>query len=558
MYRSLPLAALATLTLAETVRYDFDIGWYYLAAPDGYARPVQGINGQWPIPIIEANANDTIVVKITNSLGNETTSLHFHAQYQQGTAASDGTIGVTQCPVYPGQSYTYKFTAWPPGTHWYHSHADGAYPDGLRGKMIVHDPEWEASLNIDQQIPLSMSDWYHEQMPFLVNRYMSISNTGGDIPPPQAFLFNDTNSPPRFDFEPKKRYLLRIVNMAALTCGLFHIQGHNLSVVAVDGVPVQPKKASTISICAGQRYDVVVVGQLLPLTSVQYVAKMATDMLTTRPPPDQNITVIGGVSYIRNGVRIPINPAFTRLLGANWTATGVLDDATLKPLDNQPLLRDVTKRINWRTNQSYYEGIGTRISLGAQPYIKQKVPSLLTALSTGKNALDPLTYGVGVVPEITRFNDIVEIYMENPQPWPHPMHLHGHNFQVAGRGFGCWDGNEDLLYPNPVKRDTVVIPPYGYLVLRYQAQNPGAWYFHCHIDFHVVGGMAAVIIEAPDILQLQQQTSAQNIATCKSSDSCAIGNCACGKGPLTAQESAEQCNTIYNKEGANFGALILQ
>src|SRR5262245_19054836 len=106
--------------------------------------------------------------------------------YQYQTAIWDGPVGVTQCPINPGQSFTYTFKAYPAGTHWYHSHdvstlyacptmnhpfcdgvntwgltqvgvfsapmltvtQKGQYPDGLRGKMIIHDPEWEKGLNV--------------------------------------------------------------------------------------------------------------------------------------------------------------------------------------------------------------------------------------------------------------------------------------------------------------------------------------------------------------------------------------------------------------------------
>jgi iron transport multicopper oxidase len=54
--------------------------------------------------------------------------------------------------------------------------------------MIIHDPEWEATLNVTQQIPVSMSDWYHEQMPTLLDYYMGVDNINGDIPPPNSFL----------------------------------------------------------------------------------------------------------------------------------------------------------------------------------------------------------------------------------------------------------------------------------------------------------------------------------------------------------------------------------
>lgn len=111
-------------------------------------------------------------------------------------------------------------------------------------------------------------------------------------------------------------------------------------------------------------------------------------------------------------------------LNFNWTARGILDDATLHALDNEPLFKNVNKRINFRTNQVYYEGIGTRIYMASQPWIEPRVPSLHSALTTGRLALRNTTYGPGVNPYILRHNDVVEIYMENPQIWPHPMHLH--------------------------------------------------------------------------------------------------------------------------------------
>lgn len=67
---------------AATVTYDFDIGWT-TANPDGaLERPVIGINGQWPVPRIAANVGDQIVVNLHNSLGNQSTSLHFHGLFQ--------------------------------------------------------------------------------------------------------------------------------------------------------------------------------------------------------------------------------------------------------------------------------------------------------------------------------------------------------------------------------------------------------------------------------------------------------------------------------------------
>lgn len=103
------LICFATFTRAATVTYDFKIGWL-TANPDGAkARPVMGINGQWPIPHITANVGDRVVVNVVNNLGNQSTSLHFHGLYQNGTTNMDGPIGVTQCPIAPGATFTYDF-----------------------------------------------------------------------------------------------------------------------------------------------------------------------------------------------------------------------------------------------------------------------------------------------------------------------------------------------------------------------------------------------------------------------------------------------------------------
>jgi iron transport multicopper oxidase len=102
------LLATTSIALAGTVTYNFDIGWV-TAAPDEFSRQVIGINGQWPVPAIEATVGDTVIVNVKNSLGNQSTSLHFHGLDQRGTNFMDGPSGVTQCPIPPGLNFTYKF-----------------------------------------------------------------------------------------------------------------------------------------------------------------------------------------------------------------------------------------------------------------------------------------------------------------------------------------------------------------------------------------------------------------------------------------------------------------
>jgi iron transport multicopper oxidase len=106
----LPLSLLLSIATGATVTYDFDIGWTY-ANPDGQqTRPVIGINGQWPLPPIVVTKGDQVIVNAKNSLGNESTSLHFHGLYMNGTTHMDGPVAVTQCGIPPGSSFTYNFT----------------------------------------------------------------------------------------------------------------------------------------------------------------------------------------------------------------------------------------------------------------------------------------------------------------------------------------------------------------------------------------------------------------------------------------------------------------
>jgi iron transport multicopper oxidase len=86
----------------------------------------------------------------------------------------------------------------------------------------------------------------------------------------------------------------------------------------------------------------------------------------------------------------------------------------------------------------------------------------------------------------------------------------------------------------------------------------GVWLFHCHIDLHLVGGMAATMIEAPDVAQRILSVPAAGIANCKRGNNPYSGNCAGESGTISASDSASKCNTVLNSKGNDNGALIGQ
>ncbi|KAH8799034.1 Cupredoxin [Xylogone sp. PMI_703] len=220
--------SLTSICYAETVTYDWSID-FVNAAPDGFARQVIGINGKWPCPSIEVDVGDQVVVHLTNNLGSQSAGLHFHGLDQRGSQVMDGPSGVTQYPIPPGSVFTYNFTADRPGTYWYHSHNKGQYPDGLRGPLIVHDPLDPYKGQYDDEIVLTMSDWYHTLVPTLINQMLTTANTQFLPPFPDALLLNDSNAA-SFNFLQGKTYKIRIISMAAFASVLLQFDSHTMRV----------------------------------------------------------------------------------------------------------------------------------------------------------------------------------------------------------------------------------------------------------------------------------------------------------------------------------------
>jgi iron transport multicopper oxidase len=163
-------------------------------------------------------------------------------------------------------------------------------------------------------------------------------------------------------------------------------------------------------------------------------------------------------------------------------------------------------------------------------YLPQKVPSLYTALSVGKQfSQNPIVYGVNSNPYVVNFGDVVEVVINNFTPGSHPWHLHGHKFQVVARSAANvlnsgirYDGKN--LPAAPMRRDTVGVNNGGYVVLRFKADNPGVQLIHCHIEWHVSAGLTASIIEATDRVTYTIPTD--HLLSCKAQDIPTQGNAA--------------------------------
>ncbi len=169
-------------------------------------------------------------------------------------------------------------------------------------------------------------------------------------------------------------------------------------------------------------------------------------------------------------------------------------------------------------------------------WVAPKVPTLYSVLSSGEFATNAEIYGVNTNSFVLKHNDVVEIIVNNDDPGTHPFHLHGHNFQAVVRSddnAGFYDYNADfakisdaILPRMPMRRDTLVVRPNGHFVIRFKADNPGVWLFHCHIEWHVNSGLIATMVEAPLEMQKTLSVPEDHWQVCRDSNTPTTGNAA--------------------------------
>jgi FtsP/CotA-like multicopper oxidase with cupredoxin domain len=304
---------------ADVTTFNFTVD-YCERAPDGAMRVMYCINDIFPGPTIEAMVGDTVQINVTNNLMSEVISLHFHGLYQQGSPYMDGAVGVTEYGILPQSNYMYSFVLNQTGTYWYHSHVVTQYGDGISGVFIARDNSSQinnnqsdlsnntseltfnqTSLNNNQtdlnnqtspnsnqtqsnqttQFPehvVLISDWFWDfgfkRAARLENGdFQQIVNSGSffqsalingkgqaDCTNPLAsgIACNNSAQLERFNVQPGQTHLFRIIGAMTTFPVQFAIQGHVMTIVAMDGQPVVPKNMSIINLQIGQRYDVLV------------------------------------------------------------------------------------------------------------------------------------------------------------------------------------------------------------------------------------------------------------------------------------------------------------
>jgi iron transport multicopper oxidase len=510
------------LTNAEIHTWYFKTGWVK-ANPDGvYERNVIGFNDTWLLPTLRVRKGDMVNLYLTNGFDDRNTSIHFHGLFQNGSSQMDGVEMVTQCPIPPGETMLYNFTVSDQtGTYWYHSHTSGQRIDGMRGAFIIEDHD--CRYEYDEEVVLTLSDWYHKNTTELLSSYLNPSNSMGAEPIPQNLLFNDTRNN-TWHVEPNKTYLVRIINLGGFVSQYLYMEDHEFDVVEIDGVGVEKNTTDMLYITVGQRYGVLIKTKDNADKNFAFMSKLDDSMLMGTIPKDLELNSTNYIIYDDDKMK-PEQYIVNEL--------NFLNDFYLKPLSKTKLFDCVDQTITLDVTMGLLSNGINYAFFNNITYIQPKVPTLVTALSAGELASNSLVYGTNTNTFVLRKNDVIDIVVNNYDEMSHPFHLHGHNFQLVARDKIPADEstvpNDHPGFPEyPMMRDTVNVEPSSYIVIRFIADNPGVWFFHCHVDWHLEQGLAMTFVEAPEELQKNpsQALTENNKDICEKSNVPTKGNAA--------------------------------
>lgn len=409
---------------------------FALAQPDG-------TNG------LTANKGENFNVTLVNKLAIPT-SIHWHGILLPN--GQDGVAFVTQFPIYPNTSYHYQYPLLQAGTFFMHSHYALQEQLLLTAPLILHDQEDETIA--DQEVVVLLSDFSFKSPMEIYQKLRNgakkimenpptISKGGMDVVEVDydAFLANwkTADEAEVFEVKPGSRIRLRIINASSATNFFIDLDKLEGDIIAVDGNRTLPLHGKQFELGVAQRIDLLIIipkeGGSFPIYAKgEGTKKQAGIILSTKGAPK---IILSKTTEEKSGV-------FTNKQEALLKA---LHPLSAKVVDQQIFLDLGGDMLNyvWTINgQAWPE----------------------------------------VTPIVVREGKRVEITFKNSSTMTHPMHLHGHVFQVTAI-------NDQKI--NGAMRDTVLVTPNSSVSIQFDADNPGIWPLHCHVLYHLEAGMMTVV-----------------------------------------------------------------
>ncbi|PIA54505.1 hypothetical protein AQUCO_00900806v1, partial [Aquilegia coerulea] len=505
------------------------------------------VNGSLPGPVIKLREGDQLIVHVNNKSPYNMT-IHWHGVFQMFSAWADGPAYVTQCPIVPGSSFTYRFNVTgQEGTLWWHAHIS-VLRETLYGALIIR-PRIGRSYPFrkpDKEVPILFGEWWDTNFVDVEHELITL----GGIPRlSDAFTINgqpgdlfpcSRNKTYTMDVTQGKTYLLRMVNAVMMNHLFFKIAQHKFTVVAVDARYIEPYETDVVVIAPGQSADVL-------FTANQPIGNyyMAARAYFPTPLEFQNGTTTGIVHY--NGAPksstplMPILPDFTDTETSYKFYSNLTSLTTIGNPHWHPVPQKVDEKMFITFGLGFQPCNGScagpqgsflrfAATMNNNSFLLPTKMSMLEAFHGGVqgiytedfpdnpplefNYTDPnvsLDFSLLVtVRKETRvkrlkYNSVVEIVLQSTSliaAENHPLHFHGFDFYVLAQGFGNYDPINDpkkFNLVNPQQRNTIGVPINGWAVIRFLANNPGVWFVHCHRESHLTWGlnMAFVIENGP-------------------------------------------------------------
>lgn len=422
-----------------------------------------------PGPLLRASVGDELEVTVRNRLGHAT-SVHWH-----GLALRNDMDGASPATpdIADGRDFTYRFSVPHPGTYWAHPHTGLDADTGLYFPVIVDDPNDPG--RYDAEWVVMLDDWTDGVGPSPAQIYdrlrmpsgdgpgmpgmggmpgmhggggmgsmgdhdsSPLGGDGGDVDYP-LYVVNgrDAQNPSSLRVRPGQRVRIRLINAGSDTAFRVALAGHRMTVTHTDGFPVVPTDVDAVLIGMGERYDVVVTARdgVFPLVAAAEGKDASTRALLVTaggspPAPDYAPPELRG--------RLGTVSAFTAPPESTF--------------DSAPPDTELPVELGG-SMASYDWTINGRSFTKAQP----------------------LTVREG--------QRVAMTFRNSSMMW-HPMHLHGHTFQVLGD-----DGRPGA------RKDTLIVLPMERRRVIFAADNPGTWMLHCHNTYHQEGGMMATVAYA--------------------------------------------------------------
>jgi len=483
---------------ARTIRYDLYVSDSMMHS-NGKMRHAMVINGSIPAPVLTFTEGDTAEIYIHNNMDMET-SIHWHGLLLPNRY--DGVSYLTTAPVKAGETHLYKFPLIQHGTYWYHSHTMFQEQSGMYGAFIIKKRDTPDV----KEHTLLLSDWTNEN-PRQVDRSLHTATdwyavrknsvqSYGEAIKEKHFSTKLTNEWKRMmamdvsdvyydrlfsngkpvdvqaQFKAGDKVRLRVINGSSSTYFWLTYAGGKITVVANDGMDVEPVEVDRLIVGVAETYDVM----------VSIPADSSYEFLATAEDRTKATSLFLGNGARKEALRLPRLKYFEgmKMMNGMMKMNGQMND-----MDMQMSLQQMDMNA-----VMYNEDPGVTLNYAMlRSPVKTNLPEapvkeLRFNLSGNMNRY-VWSINNKTVSEsdkiLIKKGENVRIILYNGTMMRHPMHLHGHFFRVLN-GQGDYSPLKNTLDIMPMETDTI----------EFAATESGDWFFHCHILYHMMSGMGRI------------------------------------------------------------------